>query len=116
MNDLTVARVLSLFTDFSDVEYQRESWFGIGKWVSSPDEMCNAIDDMLLTEWVEENAEKMSPFLCRCISEFIAAIDKLPEASDPWAAYFSVEWIQIRLQASVIRDLISKEFKDQLAL
>lgn len=109
MTDKT-SRIFAIFTDFANSDLQRRSWFGIGPEVSSPDEMCNQVEDLSVRGWVGENVERMSPFLGRYIYDFLDALDSLPEVSDPWTAFSSVEWMVIRLKATVIRDLFATEY------
>ena len=103
-------KVIELFADFSDEDLQRRSWFGIGPEVSSPIEMCNWADDILLEEWIVENESKLDLHLKNFIQDFLLDLDKLAALPDDWKVFSSPEWIATRLNASVIRDLLNKQF------
>lgn len=105
-------RIIELFTDFSDVEYQRRSWFGIGPEVSSPIEMYCQIDDLDVESWIEKNREVLSSFTIECIEYFLNAVAKTETKNEPWEAFISDEWISLRLQSSVIKELISADLKN----
>ncbi|PRD45378.1 hypothetical protein C5748_04085 [Phyllobacterium phragmitis] len=100
--------LIELFTEFSDSEFQKRSWFGIGPEISSPDELCNRIDDLGVEKWVVENSAEVGKFLSDYIIEFLDDINKLPEVQEAWISFSSPSWIAIRLRASVIRDLLVK--------
>ena len=110
MSDLRLNEILSLFSEFSSVEYQRNTWFGLSEKISSPDEMCNKIDDVCLDEWVKENQSRLSESLVGYIADFLKSIDDLPDDLDPWFTFSSYEWEVIRMKSSVIRELIAKDF------
>ena len=101
-------KIIQLFKDFSDEDLQRRSWFGIGPEIASPVEMCNWPDDIFLEEWVIKNERNLDIHLRNFIQEFIFDIDKLIALPDDWRAFSSLEWITVRLNASVIRDLLIK--------
>jgi hypothetical protein len=109
-----LVKIFELVAHFADEDYQRRSWFGIGPEVSSADEMCNGIEDLLLADWVEGNAIDMSPVLYGCFLEFLASVDRLPETRSALQDFASPEWCSVRLKASVIRDLLAKYFDGSL--
>ena len=98
--------IIRLFSNFSDKDFQRRSWFGIGPEASSPDEMCNRIDDLFLIDWVKSNQIKIGENLSNYIYDFLNDIDNLPKCMDPWTCFCSQEWIKIRLKSSIIRDVL----------
>ena len=106
-----LANILRLISEFADEDFQRRSWFGIGPEVSSPDEMCNQIDDLLLHEWIEKNSLSMSQNLREYLNNFLISAERLPESQSPLESFSSLDWCLIRSKASVLRDLLIKEFE-----
>lgn len=103
------AQVVKLFTLFADENWQRTSWFGIGPDVSSVDEMCCWLEDFDVVGWVQKNECKIDRSLSNMICDFMSDIDKLPSGTSDYAAFASNEWMQLRLKASVIRDLLNSQ-------
>lgn len=105
-------QVTKIFKLFSDVSWQRSSWFGIGPDVSSVAEMCCWLEDFDVVGWMQENESKIDRSLVSMIFDFMSDIEKLPSAMSDYEAFASTEWIQLRLKASVIRDLLKSQLQD----
>ena len=102
--------IINLFIAFADEAFQRRSWFGIGPEVSSPSEMCNWLDDFELVFWLEMRKEVLNSHLVTYMEDFIRNIDSLPNGQDnAWSEFYSIEWIKLRLKASVIRDMLKQQ-------
>ncbi|NHO43247.1 hypothetical protein GOB83_13910 [Acetobacter fabarum] len=110
MMDHEEHKVLKLFELFSDIEFQKNSWFGFNHSASSPDELCNNIDDINLITWVNKN-ESIHPLLCEYIKIFIKNVEELPDTQEPFSAFSSKEWISLRLKASIILAFMRRIFK-----
>ena len=101
-------KIVQLFKDFSDEDFQRRSWFGIGPEVSSPVEMCCWLEDLDLDGWRTLKEPLIGEQLSGMIGDFMSEVEHLPENINDWTIFASREWIKIRLMASVIRDLLEK--------
>lgn len=104
-------KIIQLFADFADEDMQRRSWFGIGPEVSSPIEMCNWPDDIFVEEWIDKNRKNLGIHLEEFMRDFLKDIDRLADLEESWSVFSSIEWIQVRLKASVVRDVLLKRLE-----
>ncbi|UXN59259.1 hypothetical protein [Phyllobacterium zundukense] len=81
-------RIIELFHRFSEREFQRDSWFGLNNEVSSPDEMCNWLDDLDLEGWIKQKSTTLDSIVISLIEDFILDIEKLPKTNGPLGRIF----------------------------
>jgi len=102
-------QIKEVFENFSSADFQKNSWFGLSDEISSPSELCNSLDDYNVEIWLENNKENLDSFSYRYIKEFLNFIDSMEDdCEDPWRSFYSIEWIQLRLMASVIVNYLNK--------
>ena len=93
--------------DLSDEETQLDAWFLGSKGISSPSEMINRLFDLGIDIIVADNQAPLSDMLRGHLTRLIEYIDQMEDYNDPWNAYASQEWINIRLYSKICY----KEFK-----
>lgn len=105
-------KILDMFNDFSSEEFQKTAWFGLSDEITSPDEMCNWIDDLDLFGWMETQKFEQKTSLSKDMHIFMGELEKLPDYDDPLEAFASSEWQKIRLMAGVILEALRKHISN----
>jgi hypothetical protein len=101
--------ILDVIHRIADKPYQENSWFGIGKQVSSPEELyCELFDDFMYNEFLESDdlsltyhQRALGMMLRDAMNQYADSTDYL---TDPVKVYNDPQWDKIRKLAKKFRD------------
>jgi len=109
MRDQQKSGILDVILRISDEEYQRDSWFGGGSCVSSPDELINELfDDYGFVEYLNSSALTTAQRIIgrELLGKLEAFIAETPEVLDPAVTFSDGRWADIRHTARRLLDAI----------
>lgn len=99
--------ILEVLLHLSSEREQLESWFGTTQSVYSPFEAVMSLEDAQFKEWLDDDT--LSEIAKSAVSCVLRCINDLPDLDDPVEAFSSLEWIRLRLAASVAHELLKSE-------
>ena len=100
-------RLLALIADIANKEYQQNSWFNKGPFVSSPDEMlCGYFDDCCAKDTINEEANNFTLAQINAIQALHSAMETFsnttPPHLDPLETFLNPHWDHIRSLARAV--------------